>query len=635
MGAAFAAAAAVAPAVLLIGGIKQSRDGRELLCFGAALAAAAILASRRAGVRAEGLGWSWGALAVASAPLLGLIPLPQEWLSRLQPLRAEALSELTRLGVDTPSGLSIDPREALTRTIVFAGSFAVFLLARRAARTRLGFGLVVGALLEAAFVQGISGVAQYEQGSVTDSARAIAHGSFVHRGQFAAYLAACGCLAVGMLFASFAGGWRRLLTGPRLWIGLAATAGAAACWAGVALSFSRTGVFAATIGGVLTVWASTQRKLLTAGLSIAALLALWTISGVPARRELTARFDELATVGDAGRAAIWRDSAALVIENPWVGSGLGSFRSVFRRREAYFPRKSVAHAHSDWLELGVELGAPLAVAVLFAVGAVLVGGVRRLGRLGAEERALAAGPLLGSIALMLGSLTDFPLQHPAIVALLACLLGLAAKATGPVAKQGRATAAATTVVTATLAAAAFALAAGAGEAETLPNTPVQAARRALAANPLSAAAWLGLAEQARVRGELDEALRLARLARRIEPFTLSTEWPLADLEAETGDADSALERLASLVEAAPDLRPSALLSARRWGLPLEQIAAALAPAEAEATGEFLAFLARCGEWDRLPVFERRLAHDRGIKPPAEIMRYVRRRLAESRASEPE
>ena len=56
---------------------------------------------------------------------------------------------------------------------------------------------------------------------------------------------------------------------------------------------------------------------------------------------------------------------------------------------------------------------------------------------------------------------------------------------------------------------------------TMPKT---SSRRLCGENPRAALIWLKLAEVKAVRGDLGEAIRMAELARQLEPYTLRVEW---------------------------------------------------------------------------------------------------------------
>lgn len=124
------------------------------------------------------------------------------------------------------------------------------------------------------------------------------------------------------------------------------------------------------------------------------------------------------------RLTAWQAIWAMAREYFPVGSGLGTFREVYRIDEPYMllSRTYLNHAHNDFLELLMTGGLPalaILLVALFAYGVGLVCLIRsvhrhdlQLARLGAIIIAILAA----------ASFTDYPLRVPS----LACLLVLAA-----------------------------------------------------------------------------------------------------------------------------------------------------------------------------------------------------------------
>ena len=82
----------------------------------------------------------------------------------------------------------------------------------------------------------------------------------------------------------------------------------------------------------------------------------------------------------AGRAYLWKISAAHLLDAPWVGNGPGSFAVLWPAWEAeqvaaegeersFFGRQE--HAHDDFLEWLLELGGPVGLLRIALVGLAL------------------------------------------------------------------------------------------------------------------------------------------------------------------------------------------------------------------------------------------------------------------------
>jgi O-antigen ligase len=110
---------------------------------------------------------------------------------------------------------------------------------------------------------------------------------------------------------------------------------------------------------------------------------------------------------------------------PW-GSGLGSFLKVYRLYESpeTVTSEYVVHAHNDYTELALELGvAGIVLMLLFlAWWARAVWKVWRNG----EEGTFAAAASIGSAAILVHSLVDFPLRTAAISVCFAMCVALLA-----------------------------------------------------------------------------------------------------------------------------------------------------------------------------------------------------------------
>jgi hypothetical protein len=153
-------------------------------------------------------------------------------------------------------------------------------------------------------------------------------------------------------------------------------------------------------------------------------------------------------------------------------------------------------------------------------------------------------------------------------------------------------------------------------------------RGALDRNLSTAPAWLRLAELERGRGRDSRARLFFEAARAVEPFTLRTEWPLAEIELASGETRIGLKRLAALVAAAPDLLDAALHTAWRSGAEEpEELEQLVPPGDPEAAGRYLAFLtrnqlagqlpgafARLGEPELPTAYRDWLAREAGFRP---------------------
>ncbi|MFQ5525869.1 MAG: O-antigen ligase family protein [Thermoanaerobaculia bacterium] len=206
-------------------------------------------------------------------------------------------------------------------------------------------------------------------------------------------------------------------------------------FAGIALTGSRAAVVATAVGLAVVMGPLMFRPRLRRPLVVAACLVLLAgafLSWVGTERAFgrllaTSLYDAAASP----RAAVWRESAALVGVSPVVGTGLGAFRESYALvQETGIARITWARAHNDYLELLIS-GGFVGLALLFVGGALTVRDLKTRYRsaIGSENRLYVLGVLGGLAAIGCHEFLDFGLSLPAN-ALFAALLTGSALATG-------------------------------------------------------------------------------------------------------------------------------------------------------------------------------------------------------------
>jgi putative inorganic carbon (HCO3(-)) transporter len=109
------------------------------------------------------------------------------------------------------------------------------------------------------------------------------------------------------------------------------------------------------------------------------------------------------------RLEVWERSLEMVRDFPFTGIGMGQFSMVLHGLYVPFLLRStyVPHAHNFFLQLGLDLGIPGAIAMLCVLGCFFVA-MLRIAR-SAEERELrgaAVGLAAGMVAFLTYGLTD-------------------------------------------------------------------------------------------------------------------------------------------------------------------------------------------------------------------------------------
>lgn len=573
---------------------------------------------------------SYPALLFALLPLLQAIPLPEFLWRRLTAVDTTLQAEVAQLGAVLLPTWSFEPAAAVHSSVIAIAALAVFLLARHAAKRPCALWSAILLLTAVAAWQAIEGLSQHFAGLLLLEDGEFAHGSFINRGYYAAFLNAAFWLAIG---AAYSQALRPDKSLARTVLALGFVFTALGALAAIAASQSRSAMLVLSLLALaamaLAPLSRQKRAVLALGAAGCAGMFLSSAAAAP----LVERFRQLYEQGgDPGRWLIWRDSLAALTP---FGSGAGSFPWAFERSTPYFLRKSVDTAHSDYIEWAVEFGpwfaGVFALALAFAVARLLR---QAQGCTDAERRALALGAAFGAGALALHALTDSVLHSPTLLFLLACLLGLGYGLTASIPTQRQRLGAA--LLAAGLCTSTLLLAGGVNRWSVAPlfsaaresqlRADLAAARsayaEALRANPRAAPAWMALAEMARFQGDISSSLKYLRNAHSVDPYTYRVEWALADLQLATGDVAGGVETLRAICEQLTDLRPAAYLLAYRAGAPLELIERRLTAPEAYAVGEYLAFLVRSGNLHEVNGAYERLVVQQNVQLSEAHQRYL-------------
>lgn len=139
------------------------------------------------------------------------------------------------------------------------------------------------------------------------------------------------------------------------------------------------------------------------------------------------RFMEDDTLFKGGRTIFWGNVVSIVSDFPLLGSGLGSFESVYPYYDKSGFEMRLTHAHNDYLEAASEVGLLGAVClfagVIFLVVKIFLTWRERRSL---EIKGLAMGGFISLVVMLFHSLTDFNLHIPANGLLFAMILSLTA-----------------------------------------------------------------------------------------------------------------------------------------------------------------------------------------------------------------
>lgn len=380
---------------------------------------------------------SWPMLACSAVWLayvwLQLVPLPLEVLKALSPQAAHWHALAAGPGGLDAAPLTLDRHGTLhgalksTAYLAFFG-LSLLLLDRRERVATAAFTLVASGFAQAMF-GGLS--------ALTDPLGESAHGTFVNRNHYAAYLVMCLSVGIGVLIANLTGAvsrtWKQflrnviaLILSPRMLLRLALVVMVIA----LVLTRSRMGnmsffaslLAAGAIGLAFSKRATRSMVVLIASLIVIDVFVVGTYFGV----ERVVERIEQTRLETEDRDEIARSALNLWRDYPAFGSGLGSFHAVIPGYWGDIPGSPYTHAHNDYLQFAGEVG---------VIGASLLGAMLLMSLLAALRaqqvrtdplmRGISFGSLMGMIALMIHSAVDFSLQIPAIALTFMLVLALA------------------------------------------------------------------------------------------------------------------------------------------------------------------------------------------------------------------
>ena len=383
--------------------------------------------------------------------MLQVVPIPRDVLGFVSP-NAGALREEAVGAGNAPAAepLSLNPYATKTALMRYATCAMVFILLASLIRTRRAVTVAVAVLIAAGLFQVVYSVFERlsESGGqevfwVSKSVYETRFsGTFFNKNHFAGFLEMLLPVSLSLVVAVRARSrvhhdWSarqkllHIIQAPESQTRMILSVPVVLLAVGLAFSLSRLGVVCAGVGvsGLMILALFSERRrtspLIGAVLAVAACFALAFASG-----PLLASF-EGATSGRmmsmSGRIDRLRSGWAMIQDFPLAGTGLGTLMDVSGRyQSANLGNIYVMYLANDWVQIACEAGVP----ALFVVGAGLILFLRSTFvtamRRSRYLRWLAAGCLMGVIAMMLHSFGDFNLIRTTSNAMLfAALLAVA------------------------------------------------------------------------------------------------------------------------------------------------------------------------------------------------------------------
>jgi O-antigen ligase len=168
------------------------------------------------------------------------------------------------------------------------------------------------------------------------------------------------------------------------------------------------------------------------GVTVAGALFFWIApSTITGRLATVANLKHRDEVGVADRLQISRDSLRIFRDFRWIGTGMGSFETVYPQYQSEVTDEIIDHAHNDYAEALAEAGLVGGILILTSLVTFFALAFRNLNeRLKHERGWMQLGATLGCCGLLVHSLVDFNLHMPANAAWFAVCAALASMPLG-------------------------------------------------------------------------------------------------------------------------------------------------------------------------------------------------------------
>ena len=141
-----------------------------------------------------------------------------------------------------------------------------------------------------------------------------------------------------------------------------------------------------------------------------------------------ARFGQLwgQEISETLRARMLGDTWRIFLDHPWLGTGLGTFETVYPQYASSYDERLVDHAHNDYIEMMAETGM---VGVICSLAFIVILFRTALSNLRPHGNpfslAFRIGSLVACSGLLLHSLVDFNMHIPSNALLFFLLASLA------------------------------------------------------------------------------------------------------------------------------------------------------------------------------------------------------------------
>jgi len=386
--------------------------------------------------------------------LVQVIPLPKFLVKVISPGTYSFLSTYSpEFGRSSTVTLSLAPGQTLRQALLWLTYFLVGLIIIRninrfAQIQKLLTAIVLVGVFEALFglfelSSGSPSLLLYSKTLHLDSVT----GTFVNRNHLAGYLEMVLPLAIGLILSRIGifafrdpkarRNWRQVLPqlgGRSLAVNLLLCLAVLVMAAGLVKSQSRSGVFLMFFSFLLFAEiiifhfseAKERQRLSRNFINISFFIVLG-FSLYIGLGTIVNRFAADDTLFRGGRTIFWGNVTSMIGDYPLLGTGLGTFASVYPLYDKSGFEMRLVHAHNDYLEafseVGLLGGALLLAGIIFLMVKVFLAWRSRRST---EIKGLALGGFVSLVVILSHSLTDFNMHIPANALLFTIILAVTA-----------------------------------------------------------------------------------------------------------------------------------------------------------------------------------------------------------------
>lgn len=388
-------------------------------------------------------------ILIACVVSLQLAPLPTRWLQRVSPgtdaaaRRTDVAYAMARAsGAPVLHPISIAPEQTM-KGLSMLGALAVFLVGATAIMPRVRLKWLTRRIAALGLAIGLFGIVQRAtfNGRIywvfaPINVASNAFGPFVNRNHFAGWMLMTASLTAGCLCSLLVSSPRRVRHSWREWFAVLASAAdnrvlflscaLTVMTLSIVWTLSRSGIAAfAAATAILSerIFARTRgvRRFATLAFLVAIIPFALLWRGLDTVSDWYSHTNTL-----QWRFQLWHDTAAIVRDFPWFGTGLDTYGVSTLLYPMTDPRTHAIEAHNDYVQILSEGGVALALAAVFAAWQL----ARAIHSAFAESQTsslywIRVGATVGLLGIAVQELSDFSLQMPGNAVLFCILAAIA------------------------------------------------------------------------------------------------------------------------------------------------------------------------------------------------------------------